>query len=486
MPIAIEEARERIEEQYIGFSPSTNSVKPVHIANGLFRAVVGTTANTSLLNRFVFSQKNNGQIPRGHELEKIYALLRDEDHLDEYDVKEADIARLRMLLKKVVGADGAVFTDGMESYSAGNIGFISRDRIGQDGGELIAEWLNQNKSPLRDNIEATLRLSDDSITLLAAPLLSTELQEWVPSRFDYSRVFFLNRPVPATATALLNGLIEASKCLSLHLSSHPNKLFRLRLAVLFSSFTLVRHLANMEVYNVTKTRDAVLPFLLDFSERGTEPVARASAMTYTLVCQSVARFYAWAFGKYLNKYYSFDELRREGTPVYKKGTIKKAADIKSELKEIWKLAIKEAKNDKHPFTVCGQALYDMMALQASGHPIGYLRNLGHRSGLLYPPVNTQPTKRFLPEHDMLETLLRGAVKPGEVIDLPTLQSRFWERYGLIIGGRPEDEQKLLEFDIYQADNNSLVENRNRFANLLDRLGFATLLADGVLQVKMES
>jgi hypothetical protein len=484
--IAIEEAREWIEEQFIGFSPSTNSVKPVHIGNGLFRSILGGTADTSALNHFVFSRTDKGRIPRGHELETVYAMLRDDQRLDSQEVSETNLARLRELLKKVVAADDAVFTDGMESYSAGFMGFVSRDRIGQDGGELISEWLGRNKSPLRDCIGKALKSPDDTITLLSYPLLDTSLdKDWSP-RFDFNRVRFLNKPILSEPASLWEGLVEAADTLSLHLSAHPNKLFRLRLAVLFSSYVLVRHLANLEVCYVPKARNSVLPFLLDFSTTGNNPTARASAMTYTLVCQSIARFYAWGFGRYLQKEgYNYDRLRRDDVPVYKKGQVKKGEGIGDELKELWKLALREAKDSKQTFTICGQALYDMLALQANGHPIGYLRQLGHRSGLLYPPVNTRPTKRFMPQQDMLETLLRGAVRPGEVIDMPTLQERFWNRYGLIVGGRPEDEQKLLEFGIYQADSNSLEENRKHFASSLGRLGFANLLADGVLQVNLE-
>ena len=66
MTIAIEAAREKVEKQFIGFSPSTNSIKPVHIANGMFRAILKRTTDTTTLNRFVVSRKENGQVPKGH------------------------------------------------------------------------------------------------------------------------------------------------------------------------------------------------------------------------------------------------------------------------------------------------------------------------------------------------------------------------------------------------------------------------------------
>src|SRR5207248_8186409 len=98
--------------------------------------------------------------------------------------------------------------------------------------------------------------------LLSYPLLDTSLEkDWSP-RFDFNRVRFLNKPILSEPASLWEGLVEAAGTLSLHLSAHPNKLFRLRLAVLFSSYVLVRHLANLEVCYVPKARNAVLPFLL--------------------------------------------------------------------------------------------------------------------------------------------------------------------------------------------------------------------------------
>jgi hypothetical protein len=125
----------------------------------------------------------------------------------------------------------------------------------------------------------------------------------------------------------------------------------------------------------------------------------------------------------------------------------------------------------------------MMAISAEGNPIVYFRNLGHRCGLLWPP--NQTGQRFVVTQDLLETLVRGAVGPGEIIDLPTLQERFWCRYGILVGGRPQDEQILIDSGIYQADSNAFRDNRKRFTERLRELDFAKLLADGVLQVELE-
>ena len=490
MAIEIETLRAKIETSWIGFSPSTTSVKPVHIANGLFRGILnGSAARTDLLSRFVISQTEKGEVPKNHALDDVYAELEKNGRLETTEISKEDLARLRVLLKKAVGADGAVYTDDMESYTAGYRSFVSVDRIAQDGGELIAEWLRRRKSPLAKCILDSLQDPDDIITLMTYPLLETGEKVNRPSNIPFESVGFLNQTLPLETKNLWDGLAASAATLSKHLTRHPNKLFRLRMAVLFSSFSLLRHLTSLEASYVGEG-DPPPIFLLDFTTNNTHPIARASQMTYSGACQSIARFYAWAFGEILKKEgYTANELRREPCPTYKaKG--KKSSDLKSmkevdEAREIWNLAIETARREKKVFPIYGEALYNMLALQAEGNPIKYLQKLGLRIGLLYPP--NQSSQRFVLKQDLLEALVRGAIEPGESsISLPELQDRFWKRYRVIIGGRPIDEELLLQnSSAYQIDSDALRENQYLFANSLSRLNFARLLADGVFQIEAE-
>lgn len=79
-------------------------------------------------------------------------------------------------------------------------------------------------------------------------------------------------------------------------------------------------------------------------------------------------------------------------------------------------------------------------------------------------------------------LIRSVVEPGEAITMPELQDRLWLCYGIIIGGRFQDEQTLRHMGIFQVDRDALLENQKAFANALRQLDFAQMLADGVLQV----
>lgn len=479
MNIVIEDLRKKIENRYVGLSPSTSSVKPVHIANGLFRTSLGKTVSTRSLYRFVYSNDSKGNVPAGHSIEEVYSKLKQDGRIDQNSIDKEELGLLRVLLKKVVNADGAVYSEGMESYSAGFVGFLTKDRIGQDGGEFASEWLRKQESNLLTCLKQSLSSPDDVISMLSLPLLDGAQQDFVPTKLDYVQLACLNSTLPQESSQLWEGLRQAADTLALHIEAHPNKLLRLRLSVLFTCFFIVRHLACLEGYYTHQdSRFRILPFLLDFSSKtGSDPIARASCMSYTLVCQSISRFYAWAFGKQLSELLSFEELKRDGIPTYK------GRPAEKEKKELWDLALLEAEQSNDPFSICGQALYDIMSLEAESNPVVYLRKLGELCGLLWPP--NQTAKRFVFKQDLLETLVRGAVEPGTAIDLPTLQERFWNRYGIVIGGRAEDEERLIDLGIYQADGKSLSENLGEFATRLSSLDFARLLADGVLQVELE-
>lgn len=87
-------------------------------------------------------------------------------------------------------------------------------------------------------------------------------------------------------------------------------------------------------------------------------------------------------------------------------------------------------------------MYDMLALEASSHPVTYLRALGNLSGILYPPDKLHPNKRFVVSQDIIEMLLRCCVNPGEMISGMDIRRRLWDRFGIIVGGSQFEMQIL--------------------------------------------
>jgi hypothetical protein len=130
-------------------------------------------------------------------------------------------------------------------------------------------------------------------------------------------------------------------------------------------------------------------------------------------------------------------------------------------------------------------MYDMLALEASSHPVNYLRALGNLSGILYPPDKFHPNKRFVVSQDILEMLLRSCVKSSEVISGQDIRKRLWDRFGIIIGGGQFEMTTLHQSGmILQIDEDALEDNFSAFASVLESMDFAEIMADGILQIRL--
>ena len=96
-----------------------------------------------------------------------------------------------------------------------------------------------------------------------------------------------------------------------------------------------------------------------------------------------------------------------------------------------------------------------------------------------------PNKRFVVSQDIIETLLRCCVNPGEMISGMDFRRRLWDRFGIIIGGS-QFEMQILQSSgmILQIDEDALDENFSSFAVMLESMDFAELMADGILQIRL--
>lgn len=66
----LKEFREKLDKKYIGFSANGSSVKPVHIANGLFRTVLGYAYDTDTIGKFSYTKSNKGVTKPAAQLKK--------------------------------------------------------------------------------------------------------------------------------------------------------------------------------------------------------------------------------------------------------------------------------------------------------------------------------------------------------------------------------------------------------------------------------
>ena len=320
----VKTTRDTIEKQYIGFSPNTTNVKPAHLANGMFRVLLQARYDTNRLFRFVYMTLKDGSLLLGSEPQTIYDQLVEANHIDANEVSVQQLGALRTALRKIVSADKAVYVgkapraatqalDRMDSYSAGTAPFVSSDRIGQDGGEFLAAWLQRDAPDFTAVFRDALNQGNDPITILAAPLLDAEKSsQHTP---DFSSTIGLNDTCPPELHGGMAALGAAAERLAGHLNAHPNKLARLRMGMLLGSFLLIRYLADLEhLYQPRTTRGRPI-FLLDFSTRDDDPIRAASQRSYVFVCQAVTRFYTWMFAQYLEREFPLVLQRELHKPI---------------------------------------------------------------------------------------------------------------------------------------------------------------------------
>lgn len=486
--IYLREARKAVDEKYVGFTPNGGAVKPVHIAGGSLRCIYGRYNRTMGIKRMALVSDAKGNIPEGNESETIYKLLVKDEKLED-TITENALDSMRNVMQRLLSVDKGVYVvkglkDSMLSYSAGSSYFVTNRSMYEDAGEFIGGIIKAYCPSLTDYIVELMDEANDPITLLFDPVLESDMELFT----DQDR----HEDIPAfnglseNTEWFVNGIKVSGECLLDNLKRHPNPLTQLRLFNFFCIFNLIRYISLLEAFYCGET---VRPILLDFSGKSPSfsSVARASEISYTQLYKSINRFYAWGYADWLKeKGHDKNSLLESETPVYEKGkAVSKSG--KEELAALWNIAKERAKEagEEDTYLIFGETMYDMLALEASSHPVIYVKSLGTASGILYPPDPYHPNKRFVISQDILEMLLRSCVKTGEVISGMEIRRRLWDRFGIIVGGGLFEMEKLQASGmILQIDESALEDNFTAFASTLESMDFAEVMADGILQIRM--
>lgn len=486
--IYLREARKDVDKSYVGFTPNGSSVKPVHIAGGSLRCIYGEYNRTRNIKKLALVSDAKGNVPSGNDADTIFAELNNGEKIED-NITENAMESMRNVMQRLLSVDKGVYVvkglkDGMISYSAGSKYFLTSKAMYEDAGEFIGSIISGYCPELAEYIKELLDIANDPITLLFEPVLEADMEVFTDQN-QYE-------DIPAFRNAnehtkwFIDGIRASGACLLDNLRHHPNPLTQLRLFNFFCIFSLIRYMTLLEAFYCD---ERVRPILLDFSRLSPSfsSVARASEMSYTQMYKSINRFYAWGYAKWLEeKGYGKEELLQSETPTYEEGkSISKSS--KEELDALWVLAKERAVSldGDEMYLSFGETMYDMLALEASSHPVTYLRALGNLSGILYPPDKLHPNKRFVVSQDILEMLLRCCVNSGEIISGMDIRQRLWERFGIIIGGSPFEMKTLQDSGmILQIDEDALEDNFSSFATVLESMDFAEIMADGILQIRL--
>ena len=487
--ILLREIRTKVDVRFVGIRPRGNKLKPVHMAGGEFRALQGKVYDTEKIKRLSYVVSKKGVTPIGNELSEILKMLNDTDAIDP-GIKKDELEALRKAMQDILGADDGVFynnnsrvRDGMVSFSAGSRFFTTGKGTYEENGEFIAALIKKSCPELAEYICAILKDAKDPISLLFSPVCSDDVLDENYSGYNLED-FELFKNDSDKLKAFLESIKKSGDCLLSNFRQNQNFLGQLRMFNFFCIFILLRYMSMLEAFYCADGK--VRPILVDFSSKvGTKlsSVSNASMMSYTLIHSSIARFYAWAYAQELQQY-SIEELFESPCPKYDLTKTRQ----KAELEQMWEVALDEAKDagsDSEKRNVLGKYIYDMLALESDTSPVNFMKGIGVRGGLLYPLDPQHPHKRFVFSQDIVELMIRCCVKPGEIISCNELRSRLWDNLGIVIGGSISD---LLHLEsngmILQVDSDSLEDNFSSFTSVLQDMNFAELLADGILQIRL--
>jgi hypothetical protein len=458
------------------YSPKIE-IKPVHLANGLFRAVCGKYAEA--LDQHI----------------AIYPKAYPNSNVNE---------QIRGVLNNILSADGALFARmHMSSYTLSHVSHITNDNHDRRTGEWLSTILKhdsgEGRSPALELLYTLLnqdnRQRSDEISTLTLPLTrsSFELKDFKPQMPDQHPSSLRVDEAGTFCDPLLYSIRKGFDRIAKHDRGKGNfgeKLDTLRRLVTWGCFSIYLHLAN----SGSLDRQNRAPMMLCMVESPSPTLRQASTQSYLWVGRSIDKFFRKAIRDRLNR------IAEESAH----GSWETDADIRQQIRTMtWKTSggrMQQAEarlvnytpqcllfydsylRNQSPGAAFVNAAADMIDQILSSSPTVVAHSLGTRIGLLSPGPSSR--KRYTVVPDLLEVLVRATIPPQEQWTIDELAHYWADHYGLLFGALGDENARLAEWGINAIDGSSLYENTDALATTLELSGYARRYADGVIFISV--
>lgn len=475
-------------DRELGFRPLNFSIKPVHVANGLARALTRrsyrTDALARTLRRYVVKQNlgvEQERHPNSEILEKYGDAFEAPHGLEPNSQR---LSRLRALSLDVLGADGAVFDqEDKSSYTLSNERFVTRDPSDMRSGHFLARLLQAQHGDANDAaglLLELLRSESDPWTTLALPLL-----QFGVVREESTHGEAVQRAARADHLLVVTDGHLDSRTLAVLRESFDrlarferisgSKLNSLRRLVLFGCFVLhVHSISRWRERNPARPRP---PILLDMFDGTVTTVRDASRASLRAAGDAIEFLILDCFK---------EQVQAAGTSEQ---------ELLGILDEPWadEAIISDYRtyaggNGKHVDGLA-RAIVDAAFSKAREHPIGSLIELGRRSGFLSPWANSgrggKLKKRYTATAEFLEILVAATVEPDDPLEFPEFLDRLKTDFGIVVG-RPQDVACIRRNNLSQErfgpqtsiNEGDLRRNVTALRHLLVEIGCGKSYADG--------
>lgn len=478
-----------VYDEELGFRLTNFVIKPVHVANGLARALTQRSYRTKPLAQTLRRWVRKQSLGIDKEEYPNDMILRDYGEAFEprrgTQPNEQQLNRLRALAKDAIGADDAVFAqEDKSSYTLANERFVTRDPSDVRTGLFLARLLRAAPDDRTDAADLFINLlssETDAWTTLALPLLALgEVREEsldgtigeLAAKSDH--LFAADGDRLASPT--LATLREACDRLARFERLTGSKLNSLRRIVMFGCFALHVHaISRWHERNGAAPRP---PILLDMFDGTMKSVRDASRATVRAGGDAVEGLLRECIHEFIGSEIGTDEDDITAALGSEEGNEELVPDYEQ-----------YRAGGQSPIEALGQTLIDAAMDAEREHPIGALVELGRRAGFLTPWANTgrggKLQKRYTATAEFLETLVAATVSPDDPLDFQEFLDRLRLDYGIVLG-RADDDRLIRYNNLHGTqfgqptaiNEEELRQNVAQFRRLLVETGYAKSYADG--------
>lgn len=468
----------------MGFNPTSNSTKPLYVANSLFRWCTGIECDLKDIHEWIVSERNPKGIRSEEIIQKYGSIICDPSLSDETvdDLKEA-----RYYLDRLFNPDSTVFPSYPNSVLNISSKWFIRSQVKSEAniGRFLFKILNTpidgKRSPAIELIGQALSDDTDDLSCAVKPILlrqseTERIQRTDPDKDLISDMGLIEQVIRGGFDRL------AQSCDYGH--NGNDSLLTLRRMVNFAMFATFYYLEDINRVCYGGQR---VPLLLDAGGR-LAAIESASESCFA-ACKKAVESYTISFVKdwLLKAQVIADPLSKDSCLQYiSDGFALTGVNEEKGIREIIQQHIRSNCNAGDvPLLATAKALQFALYTYRypNNTPSDFCNVLGTKAGL----VNPTKSKRFLIDRFLLETLVLSVVDANQLatgIELQELGGLLRDNYNIIIGADVDYDYSILEqYGIAGATpenlRGELSDNAKILADMLISMGIARRYADGV-------
>lgn len=157
---------------FLGFTPTSNSTKPPHIANGLFRECTGEICDFRDVHEWIVSERRKDAISSEDIVKKYDDIL-----LKGTNENPSNIKHVRFLFEEIFNPDHTVYPNydlsvvNISSHWLVKKSVPAEARIGRYIFEILAKKIDGKMSPILELLKKSLEVDDDDLTRILKPII---------------------------------------------------------------------------------------------------------------------------------------------------------------------------------------------------------------------------------------------------------------------------------------------------------------------------